>query len=186
MSAIGGGRALAATAATTTSTSAAERERREHARLVLSEQDRLRSLLGLEASSSDSTSLSEVSSKSSYGPRKEALDRGREDAAAVSRFVDSDAATSSRLQAVRGRLYALMERPPSVRSLLALDRQSSFRSLMGGGGGIASSPGSGAATPLQQQSPPAAVRLLGSTDKQPSLRSLLARGIGGGSSSVEK
>jgi hypothetical protein len=183
-----------ATAATTTA-SAAERERREHARLVLSEQDRLRSPLGPDAPPADPAALAEASSRSSDGPRREALERGREDAAVAARLAGSDdAVTTSRLQAVRGRLHALIERPPSVRSLLALDRQGSLRSLVAGvvgGGGVASSaPGSGAATPLPHHQhhplpPPAAggaaARFLGPSDRQPSLRSLLGRGGGIGS-----
>jgi hypothetical protein len=86
---------------------AATAKRKESARLVLSEQDRLRSLLGSEASSSDpASSLSEVSPKSSNGSRREELERGREDAAAVSPSLDSDNAAKGWLKVVQRQRFA--------------------------------------------------------------------------------
>jgi hypothetical protein len=127
-----------------------ERERREHVRAVLLEQERLRA--DGQHGSEDALVLQEVSSKSSCESRRDATERGRDDALAVSRL-DADP-TSNLLRTVRGRLYALMEKQPSLRSLGSVDRQQSLRSL-----------GS-----MDRQ--PSLRSLLGGGEKQPSIRNL--------------
>ena len=107
-----------------------ERERREHVRALLLEQERARAD-GQKGSAEEALVLHEVSSKSSLESRREATERGLNDAVAVSRL-DADP-TNNLLRTVRGRLYALMEKQPSIRSLGSVDRQPSLRSLLGGG-----------------------------------------------------
>lgn len=127
-----------------------ERERREHVRAVLLEQERLRA--DGPNGSEQALVLQEVSSKSSCESRREATDRGQNDALAATRLYADP--TSNLLRTVRGRLYALMEKQPSLRSLGSTDRQQSVRSL-----------GS-----MDRQT--SLRSLLGGGDKQPSIRNL--------------